>query len=340
MIRPALLVAAVILAAGPGRAATLKVGPDAEIRSLQQAARQAQDGDTIELAPGEYFECASWQANGLTIAGPADPATPAVVSDAACEGKAAFIIRGDGVTLRDITFTRVRVPDGNGGGIRLEGRNLTVERGRFVNNQVGIQAVDAPDGMLTVLDSHFERNAACEGPRCMAALQADGLLRLRVERTSFAASRGGEQIRAAAQRTDLVDNRFIEGPQGQAGRLVLLFGGSVAATGNIFALAPDAPAPGYAVQILDLSGPGAPALFQRNTLRTEGGRPATLVRNLSSDTVRMEGNTVPAGATALDESGFWMARARATARDVLNDVRWVAGKVKGLAAKVLHKVGL
>ena len=107
MIRPALLVAAVILAAGPGRAATLKVGPQAEIRSLQQAARQAQDGDTVELAPGEYFECASWQANGLTIAGPADPATPAVVSDAACEGKAAFIIRGDGVTLRDITFTRV-----------------------------------------------------------------------------------------------------------------------------------------------------------------------------------------------------------------------------------------
>jgi len=333
---PALAVA-VMLAAGPAGAATLKVGPEAEIRSLEQAARQAQDGDTVEIAAGEYYECAMWPANGLVITGPADPATPAVISDSACQGKAAFVIRGDKVTLRNLTFTRVRVPDGNGGGIRLEGRDLTVERSRFINNEVGIQAVDAPDGALTVLDSTFERNGACAGERCIASLQADRLLRLRVERSSFAMSRGGEHIRATASRTDLVDNRFLDGPQGKAGRLVLLQGGAVAATGNAFAFAPGPPPPGVAVQILDIWGPAAPAVFQRNTLQAG---PATLVRNLSSGTVRLEGNTVPPDATALDEPSLWWARTRATARDVLNDVRWVGGKAKGLVVKVLNKVGL
>src|SRR5258708_26983509 len=50
-----------------------------------------------------------------------------VITDKACQGKALFVITGDDVSVRNLTFTRARVPDGNGAGIRAEGVNLRVE---------------------------------------------------------------------------------------------------------------------------------------------------------------------------------------------------------------------
>jgi hypothetical protein len=338
MSRAALL--AVLLLPGAAGAATWKVGPGAEITSLRQAGRQVQDGDRVEILPGEYYECAVWQANNLVITGPEDPATPAVLSDVACEGKASFVIRGGDVTVRHLTFTRVRVGDGNGAGIRAEGRNLTVEHSRFVNNQVGLLAGDRPDGVLVVRDSFFERNGICHGERCLASLHAGPLLGLRIERSVFTAARGGEYVRAAPQRSDIVDSRFADGPQGAAGRLVQLMGGAALVTGNVFQKGPRAAPPDIAVMLLDLWGGGAPAVFRGNTLENETGRPVTFVRSLSRGTVRLEDNVLPAGTVALDDGGYWMARARGVARSVLDDARWAAGKAKGLVVKVMNKIGI
>lgn len=336
----ALPLAVLLLAfAVPAGAATWKVGPEAEIKTLGEAARSVQDGDTVEIAPGEYFECAVWQASRLTITGPADPATPAVLSDTPCQGKALFVIRGDDVTVRHLTFTRVRVPDGNGAGIRAEGRDLTVEHSRFINNQVAILG-GLPDGTLTVLDSYFERNGVCAGERCLATLQIGEVLRLRIERSTFTAARAGDLVRASAQRSDIIDSTFTDGPNGAAGRLLMLGGGAVLASGNLFEKGPASGQPDIAVQIIDLWGGGAPAVFRRNTLRNETGRSLVFVRNLSAGMVRLDGNMLAPGTVALDESGFWLARARNTARGVLDDARWAAGKAKGLVVKVLHKLGV
>ena len=171
MSRAALL--AVLLLPGAAGAATWKVGPGAEITSLRQAGRQVQDGDRVEILPGEYYECAVWQANNLVITGPEDPATPAVLSDVACEGKASVVCRGGDVTVRHLTFTRVRVGDGNGAGIRAEGRNLTVEHSRFVNNQVGLLAGDRPDGVLVVRDS-FNARQQGQGQALYASVSGVG----------------------------------------------------------------------------------------------------------------------------------------------------------------------
>ncbi|HEY0421247.1 MAG TPA: right-handed parallel beta-helix repeat-containing protein, partial [Acetobacteraceae bacterium] len=106
-----LLLLLTLTLSAPASARTLQVGPDAELRTLADAARAAHDGDTVFIAPGEYFSCATWNANALVIEG----AGPGVVlSDSACEGKASFVVNGHDVVVRNLTFTRVRVPDGNG----------------------------------------------------------------------------------------------------------------------------------------------------------------------------------------------------------------------------------
>ena len=337
---PGAFLLATLLLAPPAGAATIQVGPDATIKTPSAAAAQAQDGDTIEIAAGEYFDCATWRANRLTITGPADPATPAVLSDTACQGKALFVVTGHDTTIRHLTFTRVRVPDGNGAGIRAEGRNLTVEASHFINNQVGILAADMPNGTLTINDSHFEANGACEagaagGRRCVATVQIGLLLRLRIERSIFTAARGGELVRAAAQRTDILHSRFTDGPRGAANHLVALAGGAMLVADNAFEKGPASASSAVAVLVRDLWGPEAGMLFQRNTLANNTGHPIVFLHNLSAGTPRLELNRVAPGDTALDESGYWTGRARGIARSTWDGARETAGQVKRLVRRLL-----
>jgi hypothetical protein len=339
------LAGAALLLAAPAGAATLKVGPGEPLTVPSQAARQATDGDTIVIAAGEYYDCAVWPQNRITITGPEDPATPAILTDAACQGKALFVVMGQGVTIRHLTFTRVRVPDGNGAGIRAEGPDLTIADSRFVNNQSGILAADAPGGSFTVLDSIFERNGAAMGEHCAATLQLGLLARLRIERTRFASARTCDMVRAAAQRTDVLDSRFEDGgqkdggqkhaPAGAAQRMLALGAGALLVRDTVFAFGPQHAAPTIAIERRDLWGSAGDALVQRATLENASGRPATLVHNLTAGAVRLDNNKLSAGDSELDESGYWTARARGTVRGAINTVRSTAGSVKRTVRSLL-----
>ena len=324
----ALFALAAGLLALPAAGAVLKVGPQEALAVPSQAARVAEDGDTIEIAAGEYYDCAVWRQNDITITGPDDPTTPAVLTDAACQGKALFVITGRGVTVRRLTFSRVRVADGNGAGIRAEGADLTVAYSRFVNNQSGILAADQPEGTLTILDSVFERNGAAMDARCVATLAVGSLRLLRIERSRFAAARACDMVRAGGGRTEVVESRFEDGPGGAAQRMLALGGGALLVRDSQFARGPNATPPDAAIERRDLWGAAGDALVERTTLVNETGRRGVLVRNLTSGTVRLEGNRVGDGDVVLDETGWWMARARSIARGALDTARGLAGTVK------------
>jgi len=304
----------------------LRVGPGEAFEAPSQAARVARDGDTVVIAPGEYFDCAVWPQNRIVITGPEDAATPAVLSDAACQGKALFVVMGQQVTIRHLTFTRVRVSDGNGAGIRAEGRGLVVAHSRFVNNQSGILAADQPEDEIAVLDSRFERNGAVIGPLCVATVQAGALARLRIERSVFADARACDMVRAAAAQTEIVDSRFEDGVRGAAQRMVALSGGRLLVRDSVFARGPMAAADA-AIEMRDLWGE-AEVEVRGTGLENASGRPHVLVRHLSRGGVRLEENRVGPGDVALDASGLWAARARSVARDGLDTVWRVVGKVK------------
>lgn len=125
-----ILLAAALLA-GHAEARTLTAGPGQAYATPSAAAAAAQDGDVIQVAPGEYFDCIA-TSRRITIQG------PATLTDKSCEGKAILVLKGAGSVVRDLTLARARVPDGNGAGIRLEARDTTIERVRFDNNEVAV----------------------------------------------------------------------------------------------------------------------------------------------------------------------------------------------------------
>ena len=108
---PALAFLAVISASASCRCAVLKVGPNEVYKTPSAAAAVAQNGDHIEIEPGQYFDCAVWRADDLVIEG-IGPGV--IITDKTCVGKALFVIAGNNTTVRNLTLTRARVADMNG----------------------------------------------------------------------------------------------------------------------------------------------------------------------------------------------------------------------------------
>jgi hypothetical protein len=133
VIRWALL--AVVLSTG-AQARTLEVGEHKDFKMPSAAAAAAKDGDRVTIQPGEYFDCAVWTASKLVVEGVGDPAK-VIITDKACQGKALFVTVGEGITVRNLTLTRARVPDGNGAGIRGEGKDLVVDGVRSSTIRMG-----------------------------------------------------------------------------------------------------------------------------------------------------------------------------------------------------------
>lgn len=225
----AICAAALAFAGADASARTLEVGPGHDLTLPSAAAAVAQAGDRIEIEPGEYIDCAVWTADRLVIVG---RGAGAVVTLKTCEGKAVFVIRGDDVTIRNLTFSHARVPDANGAGIRAEGRNLTVFNSRFIENENGILAGPNPASTIRIYDSEFRRNGSCEKV-CAHGIYIDAIALLHIERSTFTETRTGHQIKSRALSTRLIDNDISDGAEGTSSYLVdLPDGGSLEMEGN------------------------------------------------------------------------------------------------------------
>jgi hypothetical protein len=203
-------------ATGGSGGRTLDVGPSRVLKLPSQAALVARDGDTVLIDPGEYDDCAAWRANRLTIAARA----PGVVFvGKTCQGKAIFIINGNDVTVRGITFTGAAVKDHNGAGVRAVGSNLTVEGSRFIDNEEGILAGSAPHSIIRVISSEFSGNGTCAAA-CAHGLYVGAIALLDVEDSHFTDTHEGHDIKSRALRTVLHGNDISDGPAGHSSYLV------------------------------------------------------------------------------------------------------------------------
>ena len=126
-----------MLCAFPAAARILEVGLTRALTQPSQAAALADSGDFVRIDPGIYADCAVWRTSRLVI----EATGPGVVlAGKTCLEMGIFIIAANDVTIRGITFAGARVIWHNGAGIRAEGRNLTVEHSRFLDNENGILA--------------------------------------------------------------------------------------------------------------------------------------------------------------------------------------------------------
>lgn len=184
---------------------------------------------TVRIAPGTYRQCAVQQ-EGVIVYEAAEPGS-VTFTGRSCEGKAALVLRGTGAEIRGLTFSNLRVADGNGAGIRLEKGALNVSNARFENSQQGILTADDPGARIYITRSTFTGLGTCENDAgCAHSLYVGDYGSLTVRESRFERGSGGHYLKARAGSVTIENNSFddangrttnymIDLPAGSVGRI-------------------------------------------------------------------------------------------------------------------------
>jgi hypothetical protein len=157
----------------------IQVGGNSQIRTIAEAAAMAQDGDTVVIAPGEYYgDVATWRQDRLTIRAGAGGRVKLIAAGSHAGGKGIWVISGGRVTVEDIDFVGARVPDRNGAGIRFEKGHLLVKRCSFKDGENGILTAADPNATLEIENSEFGNNGDGSGSTHNLYVGDIGMLKL------------------------------------------------------------------------------------------------------------------------------------------------------------------
>jgi len=297
----AMLMLAVIAIAGPARGDTLRVGPNETYKTPSAAAAVAKNGDHIQIEPGQYFDCAVWQADNLVIEG---TAPGVVITDKTCNGMGLFVIWGNNTTVRNLTLTRARVPDMNGAGIRLVKGSLTVDGVKFIDDQNGLFG-GVPGTTVTVRNSDFDRNGTCAGA-CAHAIYIENVDLLRVQNSYFANTRQGHSIKSRALRTEVVGCTITDGPEGTSSYLIeIANGGTLIARDNTLEKGPKAENHTAAIAIgaEGVTHPTPEITISNNNFRNDGDYETALVWNVTATPAILKGNKLSGSVIPLKGDG-------------------------------------
>ena len=324
----AVLVLIGIAIANPSPAATLRVGPNQTYKAPSAAAAVAKNGDHIEIEPGEYFDCAVWNADDLVIEG---TGPGVVITDKACMGKGLFVVEGKNTTVRNLTLTRSRVPDMNGAGIRLDNGDLTVDSVKFIDNQNGIMG-GVPGTTVTVRNSDFDKNGTCQAA-CAHGIYIENVDLLRIENSHFSNTRQGHSIKSRALRTEVIGSTITDGPEGTSSYLIEApNGGTLVVTDNTLEKGPKSENHNAAIAIGTggVAQPTPEITIANNSLRNDGSYQTALLWNLTATPAKLNGNKLSGSVNPLKEDG-----------GLTRFLRWVKGEVsvlKSLAGRVYAKL--
>ncbi|OWK31478.1 right-handed parallel beta-helix repeat-containing protein [Sphingomonas dokdonensis] len=161
---------------------------------------------TVLIAPGVYRECAIQQAGRVTFkavrAGTA-------IFEGACEGKAALVLRGGGSVVDGLVFRGIRVPDGNGAGIRIEIGDLTVRNSMFLDSQEGILGGTDEASNVTIDRSTFSGLGQChETEDCAHSVYLGSRGTVTITNSRFERGQGGHYVKLRVPRVLITDNSF------------------------------------------------------------------------------------------------------------------------------------
>ena len=199
---------------------------------LSEAVLAIGDGDgTIRIAPGVYGDCAVQTAGRVTYR--AERPLTAIFDGGICEGKAVLVLRGRGAAVDGLVFRNLRVPDGNGAGIRIEKGPLSVTRSIFRDSEEGILGGgDDPAADIRIEGSTFAGLGRCDrGLACAHSIYLSAFRSVTVRRSRFEKGRGGHYVKSRAARIEISDcsfddsegrasNYMIDLPDGATGWIV------------------------------------------------------------------------------------------------------------------------
>lgn len=148
---------------GAASAATVIVNPGTD--TIKNAVSTAQDGDTLSLTAGTYYDHEVVVNKNLVITGPEyTTGDPLAVIDAQQKGRVFNITTGRVVTLRNLLITNGTADSGEyGGGVHNSGQ-ATIQRCKFTRNQAlwGGAIYNNFFSTITATDCVFHLNSATD----------------------------------------------------------------------------------------------------------------------------------------------------------------------------------
>ncbi len=228
-----LLLATILLALAPAHARTLRVGPDAEFQTVAAAAEHAKDGDTVEILAGDYpGDVATWRASDISIRGVGG--RPHISANGHhVDGKGIWLVTGNDVVIENVELSGAKVPDGNGAGIRAEGRNLTLRNCYLHHNEMNLLAGIA-DPLSTIRIEHSEIAHSGGGAALGHGIYVGRIAELVVIGSHLHHAQLGHQVKSRAATTSLRYNKIADGVDGTSSYLVEVpNGGRLVLVGNV-----------------------------------------------------------------------------------------------------------
>lgn len=229
LVFPALLA----LCAAPALADDIiHVGGKSSIRTIAEAAAIARDGDTVVIAPGDYYgDVAVWKQDRLTIRAGAGGRVRLIAAGSHAQGKGIWVVAGGKITVEDIDFSGARVPDRNGAGIRFERGHLVIRRCSFKDSENGILTA-AGDATLEIENSEFGNNG--DGSGSTHNLYVGAIRLLKVSGSYFHHAKKGHLLKSRARENHVFYNRLTDEVGGQSSyELEFPNGGTAYVVGNI-----------------------------------------------------------------------------------------------------------
>lgn len=285
---------------GTAHARVIEVGPSRALLVPSQAALVAQNGDTVRIDAGTYVDCAVWHASRLTIEG---MGTGVTLARKVCQQKGIFVIAGNDVRVRNLTFQGATNAEHNAAGIRQEGANLTVENSHFLNNENGILAGGGANSTVRIMGSSFVGNGACIGACAHGVYAGAPIGLLDIDRSTFLRTHAGHHIKSRALKTQVRNCRIEDGPDGSSSYLIdIPQGGDVLIEGNTMEKGPRSENRATAISIgaEEVSNPTHSLVVRGNRFHSDVPARTTFVRNYTHERVemrdnRIEGNVEPVG---------------------------------------------
>lgn len=194
-------------------AEVIRVGVGQKFATIAEAARQAKDGQIVEILAGNYYgDVALWSQRQLTIRG-VGGRVRLYADGKSAEGKAIWVFRNGDFIVENIEFIDAKVSDKNGAGIRAEAGSLTVRHCLFYGNQNGI-LTGSELSLLDVQRSEFAYNG--DGDGLSHGIYVGPISEFRAFGNYFHHANRGHLIKSRAQKSVIAYNRITDETDGRA----------------------------------------------------------------------------------------------------------------------------
>jgi Ca2+-binding RTX toxin-like protein len=266
----------------------LWVGSGESFKSIAAAVRASEPGDTVYVRAGTYVDDFVHIPHDLNITGVGGKAhIKATVAPS--NGKASLVTNGN-IALDNLEFSGVRVPDGNGAGIRHEGGHLTIKNSYFHDNEMGLltKAV-MPEATVTIEGSEFARMG--NGSPFLHGVYINHIKKVTVSDSVFHHTKGGHHFKSRAAETSVEDSTFYDGQDGRSSYAIdIPNGGKAVIRDNDFQKGPKSENPSF-ISFGAEGATGTNSLVIGNNSFTSDRESSTVVHNHTQTPAKLINNS-------------------------------------------------